>query len=665
MPLPTAEALVAAGLPADDASRLLDHAAALATHADAASTWSAVSRALLTPRLPHAVHRAFFAAAYAGTAGPHPAWVPGPEDLATCNLTPLLGVGGFHALHRGSVLHPERWWGDMVERLGVAWSVPPTAVLDRGEDGERGRWFPGARLNIAGCCFAHRDPSRVAVVARDEAGRDVTWSLGDLHARAVAWARLLQRHGVEPGHTVGLVLPMSPEAVAVYLGTVLIGAAPVGIADSFSAPEIAIRLRISEARLVVTQETLLRGGKVLPLAERVRAAGVAEVVLVDGPGLPPADPRAFTPHVADAEAVTNVLFSSGTTGTPKAIPWTHLTPLRAAADAWCHQDVRPGDVVAWPTNLGWMMGPWLVYAALLNDATLALYDGAPGTAAFCRFVVDARVTMLGVVPALVRTWRAGDHTAGCDWSSVRCFSSTGEASSPDDMLWLMARAGWRPVIEYCGGTELGGGYVSGSRVQAQVASAFSTPTFGCDFVLLDEQGGLVHGVGQGEVAILAPVLGSSNRLLNGDHHEVYFAGMPRHPDGRVLRRHGDQVGRLPGGFYRALGRVDDTMNLGGVKVSSAELERSVASVEGVVETAAVAWDPPEGGPSQLVFFAVLQPDATPDGLLERLRAAVRAQLSPLFHVARLEVVASLPRTASGKVVRRLLRSRLAPPAPAP
>ena len=267
---------------------------------------------------------------------------------------------------------------------------------------------------------------------------------------------------------------------------------------------------------------------------------------------------------------TNILFSSGTTGEPKAIPWTHLTPIKCATDAMLLHDVRPDDVLAWPTSLGWMMGPWLIYAALLNQATIALYHPGPKGADFGRFVRDAGVTMLGLVPTLVRIWRQSGCMEGIDWSRIRRFSSTGECSDPEDQLYLMALAGYRPVIEYCGGTEIGGGYVSATMDQPAAPATFTTPAFGLDLAIRDEHG---QPATDGELFLVPPSVGLSTELLNDDHHDVYLADTPI-ADGRPLRRHGDHMQRLPGGYYRALGRVDDTMNLSGIKVSSAEIERA-------------------------------------------------------------------------------------------
>ncbi|RVW17130.1 putative acyl-activating enzyme 17, peroxisomal [Vitis vinifera] len=365
------------------------------------------------------------------------------------------------------------------------------------------------------------------------------------------------------------------------------------------------------------------------------------------------------------EAFTNILFSSGTTGEPKAIPWTNATPLKAAADAWCHMDIRKGDIVAWPTNLGWMMGPWLVYASLLNGATIALYNGAPLGSGFAKFVQDAKVTMLGVIPSIVRTWKSTNCTAGLDWSSIRCFASTGEASSVDEYLWLMGRAQYKPIIEYCGGTEIGGGFVTGSLLQAQSLASFSTPAMGCSLFIIGDDGNLLpqDASGMGELALGPLMFGASTTLLNADHYDVYFKGMPIW-NGKVLRRHGDVFERTSRGYYRAHGRADDTMNIGGIKVSSVEIERICNTVHSsVLETAAIGMPPPAGGPERLMIVVVFKDsnNSIPD--LNELRIAfnseVQKKLNPLFRVSHTVPVPSLPRTATNKVMRRVLRQQLA------
>jgi acetyl-CoA synthetase len=263
--------------------------------------------------------------------------------------------------------------------------------------------------------------------------------------------------------------------------------------------------------------------------------------------------------------------------------------------------------------------------------------------------------MLGLVPSLVRAWRQSGCMRGLDWSRIRAFSSSGECSNPADMLYLMHLAGYRPIIEYCGGTEIGGGYVTGTVVQPCIPSTFTTPALGLDFLLMDDQH---RPVDKGEVFINQLSIGLSTRLLNRDHDSTYFGDTPTGAGGRPMRRHGDELERLDGEYYRVAGRSDDTMNLGGVKVGCAEIERVLNQLPGVQETAAVAVPPPGGGPSKLVIFVVpANESATSASVLQSsMQQAIRTQLNPLFHIEEVRPIGSLPRTTSNKIVRRELRA---------
>ena len=352
----------------------------------------------------------------------------------------------------------------------------------------------------------------------------------------------------------------------------------------------------------------------------------------------------------------NILFSSGTTGEPKAIPWTHTTPIKCAADAHFHQNVEPGDVLVWPTNLGWMMGPWLIFGSLINRATIGLYYGTPTSREFGRFVRDSKATMLGVIPSLVKSWRSSGCMQDLDWSAVKVFNSTGECSCPDDMRWLMTRGEPRPVIEYCGGTEIGGAYIAGTVTRPCVPGTFNTPTLGLDVVIVDDDG---VPADKGELFIVPPSIGLSATLLNKNHHANYYAEVPAGPRGELLRRHGDQMERLPGGYWRALGRADDTMNLGGIKISSAEIEQVLQTVPHVTEVAAIAVSPADGGPSQLVIYAVCNKarSVNKHDLQTAMQTAIKRDLNPLFKIHDVVPVEALPRTASNKVMRRTLREQ--------
>lgn len=644
--------------------------------------------------------------------GPPPLWIPSHDDIQETNLykfIKLLQARGalpscyssditaqYSQLYGLSITNPELFWTEVIQQLGISFAAPPSRILEPHIHPDRCCWLPGAKFNIAASALASpRAPSASypAIIWAAE-GAPTTLhhvSIGSLTAQAYHVAACLRRL-CHPGDAVALVLPMTADAVAAYLGVVLAGCAVVSIADSFSPQEIRVRLRIAKARLVITQDVVRRGGKAHPLFQRVLQAGPPPcVVMAATPGeeLQAAPLRVsdiswatfldqastgntFLPHNAPADHVTNILFSSGTTGEPKAITWTQVTPIKCAADAWAHQDLGPGRVAAWPTSLGWMMGPWLLYACLLNGASIALYQGAPLGRDFGQFVEAAGVEMLGVVPSIVRAWRHSGCMQGLHWDRLRCFSSTGEASAPEDYHWLMALGGYRPVIEYCGGTELGGAYATGTLLHPAAPSTFCTPTLGTPVYLLCPDGTISsHSSGSpctGEIALGGVLLGASQVLLNKDHAAVYYEGMPQDPGGppgRPLRRHGDELQRWAGGRYTALGRCDDTMNLGGIKVGSVEIERAVVeNVQGVVEAAAVGVPAPGGGPEQLHLFLVLSPERQGlsggggKELLQACRQQVQVKLNPLFKVESVRAVEALPRNASNKVMRRLLRDQV-------
>jgi acetyl-CoA synthetase len=266
---------------------------------------------------------------------------------------------------------------------------------------------------------------------------------------------------------VAINTPMTFQAVAFYLGVVQAGGVVVSIADSFAADEIATRLRIVPCKWIFTQDVIVRGGKRLPLYEKVVAAQAPTAIVFGADGLPTMPLRsgdltweqflspnaAFDPLSCDSHDTVNVLFSSGTMGEPKAIPVDNVMMIKCVSDGHFYQNIQRGTMVCWPTNMGWLMGLWVVSASLVNGGTMALYEDAPNETGFGSFVHEAGVNILGVIPSLVRSWRQSGCMEQCDWRAIRAFSSTGECSNPEDMLWLMSRAGYRPVIEYCGGTE--------------------------------------------------------------------------------------------------------------------------------------------------------------------------------------------------------------------
>ncbi|KAJ6374070.1 hypothetical protein OIU78_029722 [Salix suchowensis] len=365
----------ALGIPASIALKLYkDVSEIINTHGPSSpQTWTLLSKRLLHPLLPFSFHQMMYYGCFKDFGTDPPAWSPDPEAAMLTNVgqflerrgKELLGstykdpISSFSHFQEFSVSNPEVYWKHC------------------------GQWLPGAYVNPAKTCLTvncKRTLDDVVIRWRDEGNDDMpvsSMTLEELRSEVWLVAHALNALGLDRGSAIAIDMPMNMESVAIYLAIVLAGHVVVSIADSFAPPEISTRLKISEAKAIFTQDLIIRGDKRIPLYSRVVHAQAPMAIVIPTKGC------SFSMNLRDGdiswhdfiekatglrgdefaaveqpvEAFSNILFSSGTTGEPKAIPWTHMTPFKAAADAWCHMDIRKGDIVAWPTNLGWMMGP--------------------------------------------------------------------------------------------------------------------------------------------------------------------------------------------------------------------------------------------------------------------------------------------------------------------
>ncbi|XP_012474125.1 probable CoA ligase CCL12 isoform X2 [Gossypium raimondii] len=553
-------------------------AASKASDPDPRRVWKeVVSRRVLKPWHPHHLHQLVYYSVYANwdvsINGPPLYWFPSLDESKITNLGRIMEIHGpkllgtsykdpiesFSLFQKFSFQHPETYWSIVLEELSVVFHSSPSCILDNSKKLEpSGAWLPGAVLNIAECCLlpsTHptKEDNSCALVWREEGRDDLDvnrMTLKELREQVMVVANAVDAT-FSKGDAIAIDMPMTVSAVVIYLGIILAGCVAVSIADSFAAKEIATRLRVSNAKAIFTQDFILRGGRKFSLYSRVVEADPFKAIVLPASGnsvgielrkqdvswkeflsIANQRPRSnhYSPVYRPIDSTINILFSSGTTGEPKAIPWTQLSPIRCSADGWAHNDIRAGDVYCWPTNLGWVMGPVVLFTCFLNGATLALYHGSPSGRGFGKFIQDAGVTVLGTVPSLVKTWKSSNCLEGLDWTKIKCFATTGEASNVDDDLWLSSKSYYKPVLECCGGTELSSAYIQGSLLQPQAFGTFSTAAMTAGFVILDEHG---HPYPDdkacvGEVGLLPLYLGATNRLLNADHEKVYFEGMPMH-----------------------------------------------------------------------------------------------------------------------------------------
>lgn len=360
-----------------------------------------------------------------------------------------------------------------------------------------------------------------------------------------------------------------------------------------------------------------------------------------------------------AEDPLIAIYTSGTTGKPKGVLHTHCGfPVKSAQDMCFGTDVGQGTRISWITDIGWMMGPWLVYGALILGATIVLYDGAPDFPQPDRiwdFCARNRVEVLGISPTLVRALAAyGDlGIEKHDLSSLRILASTGEPWNPDPWWWLFEKIGRRriPIINYSGGTEISGGILMNNPLLPIKPCAFSAPCPGIAADVVNEKGVSVRNA-VGELVIRKPWIGQARGFWKDRERylETYWSRFPS------VWAHGDWAEVDNDGYWRILGRSDDTLKIAGKRVGPAEIESILVGADKVIEAAAIGV-PDELKGAAIVSFCVLTPGSLgDDGLEDELIELVSTELGKPLRPKKIYFVESLPKTRNAKVMRRVIRA---------
>jgi acetyl-CoA synthetase len=624
-----------------------------------------------------------------GRDGPDVAWRPEPEAAAASRLAGFLrgtGERSLEKLQARAVADPGWFWGAAADDIGIAWVRRPREVLDLTAGPAWARWWTGGSFDWAWAATAPsaaHDPGTIAVTWEGEDGEVRELSNAQLAADVDAAARRLATLGVGEGDRVGILLPMLPETVVAVLAVARLGAIFTPIFSGYAAPAIAARLTDCGAKVLITADAFLRRGAwvdlktvadaavaAAPTVERVlvvpRAGEAVEIPWTVGRdewwGMPSTDDTVGAAGGVvgrDPETPYMVIYTSGTTGKPKGAVHVHGGfPIKAAQDLAHQFDLRAGDSLFWFTDLGWMMGPWAIAGSLLLGARLVLYEGAPdfpGPDRLWALVARHRVTHLGLSPTVIRALMAHGQAPvrAHDRSSLRVLGSTGEPWNPEPWWWYFREVGEGrcPVINYSGGTEVSGGIVGGNVVGPIKPASFSGPCVGTAADVVDDAGSPVRGA-VGELVIRAPMPGMTRGFWNdrARYEESYWARWPG------TWAHGDWASIDADGFWYIHGRSDDTLKVAGKRVGPAEVESAAVAHASVLEAAAIGV-PHDIKGEAIVVLCVLRPGETDD---EALRASIGKRVADeLGKPLKPEVVAivpSLPKTRSGKVMRRIIRA---------
>ena len=527
-----------------------------------------------------------------------------------------------------------------------------------------------------------------AVIWEGEEGTTRTLTYQDLYREVNKTANALRSLGLGKGDAVGLFMPMTPEIVIALLAIAKIGGIILPLFSGYGAGAIASRLNDAEAKALFAADGAFRRGKPVEM-KSIADEAVAQVptlrhmIVLKRTGqdikmkagrdywwrdLIDPQPDSASTEVTSAEDPLMIIYTSGTTGKPKGALHTHCGfPVKAAQDMAFGTDVhgvaqignlRHNDVIYWMTDMGWMMGPWLVFGALTLGATLLLYDGAPDFPSHDRLwelTAKHKVTQLGVSPTLIRSLipYGDDQFKKHDLSALRCFASTGEPWNPEPWKWLFEKVGEgkRPIINYSGGTELSGGIVMGNPLLPLKPCAFSAPCPGMAADVVDENGQSIRNA-VGELVIRAPWIGMTRGFWR-DRQRYLDTYWSRWENVWV---HGDFAAIDSDGMWYILGRSDDTIKVAGKRLGPAEVESILVRNQAVVESAAVGV-PHEIKGNELVVFVVLKKNITPtDELRNELRGMIVSEMGKALAPKAVLFVSDLPKTRNAKVMRRMIRA---------
>ncbi len=608
---------------------------------------------------------------------------PVPSDWAR---DALIDAPRYRAMYEQSVSDPDGFWREEAKRLD--WIKPFTQVKETSfHEADFGiRWFADGTLNLSANCLDRHLAERGDAIAilwepdsPTEAERRITYR--ELHEQVCRFANLLKSRGVKKGERITLYLPMVPEAAVAMLACARIGAIHSIVFAGFSPEALAGRIEDCDSRVVITSDEGLRGGKKVPLKANVDASlklccsvdtvivlkrTGAEVAMTPGRDIDWATSIAeqsadCPPQEMGAEDPLFILYTSGSTGKPKGV--LHTTGGYSVWVSMTHEyvfDYRPGQIYWCAADVGWVTGhSYVVYGPLMNGGTTVMFEGVPNWPDPSRFwqVVDKFQVEIfyGAPTALRALMREGDDwVKKTDRSSLRLLGSVGEPINPEAWDWYhrVVGEGRCPIVDTWWQTETGGAMITPlPGATALKPGSASTPMFGVQPLLLENEGALIEGAGDG-CLVIADSWPGQMRTVWGDHDrffQTYFTTFP----GYYFT--GDGCRRDEDGYYWITGRIDDVINVSGHRMGTAEIESALVAHPKVAEAAVVGM--PHDIKGQGIYaFVTTNTEVEPDEALRKeLVQWVRREIGPIATPDIIQFAPGLPKTRSGKIMRRILR----------
>ncbi|MBH2043476.1 MAG: AMP-binding protein [Comamonadaceae bacterium] len=619
-------------------------------------------------------------------------WQPKEALVCTSNLARFFeavgisgaGVEGYNELVARSAENPEWLWEQVIKFYDLQFYHPYERILDTTKGAPWAEWCVGGTTNLVlNCLDKYLDTptwNKAALVWEGEDGRTRQWTYSELAAETSRLAEGLRSLGMGRGDVIGLYMPMIPEAAAALLAIAKIGGIVLPLFSGFGSQAIVSRLQDGGAVGVITSDGTWRRGKMQDMKATMDEAakhtpGIRHVVVVRNTGGPVSwdasrdhwwheicdgQPIDSPTEAVSADSPVMLVHTSGTTGKPKGTVHTHCGfSMKMALDMGLVVDYRATDRLMWMSDFGWVVGPILVVSSLLVGATMIMAEGAPDypdKGRFWRLIQDNQVSILGIAPTIVRSFikAGGSGVEDYDLSSLRVTVSTGEPWTPDAWTWMFEKVCKKavPILNYSGGTEIGGAIVSGTVLHPMKPCAFSGPVPGMGADVVDENGISVGRGGEGELVLRQPSPGLTRGLWH-DPERYIESYWTRYPG---IWWHGDRASIDEDGFWYIHGRSDDTLKIAGKRTGPAEVEMFVMATGKIAEVAAVGVPDDVKGESILLVATPMPGVVGGTDLEMEIAEAVVAGLGTPFRPTAVLFVPDLPKTRNMKIMRRVVRA---------
>jgi acetyl-CoA synthetase len=610
-------------------------------------------------------------------------WHPPKELVESSNVKAFMDERGFESykeLVKFSAENVEWWWRTAEEVLGVKWFKPYERVYDASKGVEWTDWFVGGKLNLTDNVLDRhakgKNKNKVALIWEGEDGEVRKFTYLELYREVNRFANALKSFGVRKGDVVAMFLPMLPETVITMLATIKIGAIALPIFSGFSPNAVATRLEDSQAKVLVTADGSYRRGKQIPLkpsadtaleksnVERVVVVRRtnAEVEMKEGRDIYWDEIKESSKCDAvpmDSNDPALLLYTSGTTGKPKGVVLSHIGALlQSSKEIYFNLDLKDEDVLLWITDIGWMMGPWQIIGCQQLGGTHVIFEGAPDYPSkdrIWRMIDDYEISILGGSATVYRMLKKYGNEALEEHSleSLKATGNTGEPIDYDTWMWLLKDVGKErcPIINLSGGTEIFGCFLLPSPVIPLKPTTLGLPGLGMDVDVFDDEG--------------KPVRQQVGYLVCKKPAPSMTRGFWRDPE-RYIKTywsrwkgvwyHGDWAYVDEDGYWFLLGRADDVIKVAGKRMGPAEVETIVNSHPAVQESACIGF-PHELKGETIWIFVVLKPGfEESEQIRKEIEELIIKELGKPFKPERIVFVEDLPRTRSGKIMRRLIKA---------